>query len=69
MTLLQVTMISKFRKVAEFTAGSPMIVDITSQVVHSCFGNKEEPIQALAESLSLENTPSVSEKNYVIPVY
>ena len=56
-------------KVAEFTAGSPLIVDITSQVVHSCFSDKEEPIQALEESLCLENTPSVSKKNYALPVY
>ena len=55
-------------KVAEFTAGSPVIVDITSQVVQSCFSDEEEqPIQALAESLSLRNKPSVSEKIYAIP--
>jgi hypothetical protein len=55
-------------KVAEFTAGSPVIVDITSQVVQSCFSDEEEkPIQALAESLSLKNTPSVSKKIYAIP--
>ncbi|MCG8626005.1 MAG: hypothetical protein MJE68_28910 [Proteobacteria bacterium] len=40
---------------------------ITSQVVQSCFSDEEEePIQALAESLPLKNTPSVSEKIFAI---
>ena len=47
-------------KVADFTAGSPLLVDITSQVVNSCFGDKEEPIQALEEFFCLSQTRSSS---------
>lgn len=43
-----------FEKLAEFTTGSPSLVDIASQVVCSCFEQKQDmPTQYLAQLLSL----------------
>lgn len=43
-------------KLAEYTTGSPVIVDVASQVVYSSFHEKSLPIQSIGELLSLNVT-------------
>lgn len=52
-----------FEKLAEFTSGSPTLVDIASQLVHSCFELNRGTIQHLAKLLSLKSKIQATE-NY-----
>ena len=49
-------------EVAEFTAGSPVIVDITSQVVQSCFSDEQEE---LLQNHSLSKTHLQYQKRFM----
>lgn len=50
-----------FEKLAEFTAGSPLLIEIVSTVVDACFRLKECPMQHLSEVLTLDTTAQVKE--------
>ena len=53
-----------FEKLAEFTAGSPSLVDIASQVVCSCFEQKQElAVQYLAKLLLLKVTSTETQQS------
>lgn len=56
-----------FEKLAEFTAGSPLIVDIASQVVHACFEYEKKPIQFLTGLLDLDTTSQATRRSQTIP--
>lgn len=50
-------------KLAEYTTGSPVIIDITMQVVPASFQNKPAPIQSTVELLSLNTVTRTSKGN------
>ena len=57
-----------FERLAEFTTGSPLLVEIASKVVDACFQVKKHPVQQLTKLLLLDVTAHGKVSELMVPI-